>query len=690
VPQNLYRFLLVAFFFFQIGKSYTQPVSSPDLKCLSVSWAGDVTLMWTIPSDPGGKFLNYKIYSSLAFAGSYSLVTTINTYTQTSYTHVGANANASRIYYRIQTEYNPGSVLSSPLDTPSTIFLSVSGATTANLLWNKVSLHPNSSSTGWYKVFREYPKGTWALRDRTKNTFYSDIIDVCNNTNESINYRIQTDDTTGYTSISNVAGIVLTDQTAPKIAPVDTLSVDPLNNLATISWNPSPSPDTDSIIIYKLAATTGKWLAIATVNVPQTSYTSPVSNAKTISEYYCIAFVDSCGNISPLGTYHNTIHLSSTFDICSSTAKLVWNKYANWNSGAVKYTIFRSTNGGVFSSITTKDVSDTSYVDTGLMLGTSYCYIVKAINGVKTSSSNKVCFIANVSKPPQFTYNRFATVTSPTSILVKGHVDFSSSVKYYRIQRTTPKNGFFSIIAPAILPSAGTISYIDNSVNTTSNSYIYKIEVMDSCQHVIMTSNLDTTIHLVASIDTGLKINLNWNNYGTWLGSVGKYEIYRAIDGVWDSYPIATTALNKSGGSYTDDVSPYFSSKGSFSYYVKAIEGSGNSFGFTDSSTSNIAFVNEYPKFYIPNIFTPNGDNLNDVFLPIIGFFDRINYSMMIFDNTGTPCFETNDPTVGWDGKIKGHLAMSSVYMYLIRCKAANGNDSKMSGTLTLTKTLFR
>ena len=125
--KSIYTFLSITFIFLQIGHCISQTVSSPNLKCLSVLSTGDVTLNWTIPSDPAGNFVDYKIYSSLALAGPYSLVTTINTYTQTSYTHAGANANSNKVYYRIQTDYNPGPVLSTPLDTFSTIFLTVSG-----------------------------------------------------------------------------------------------------------------------------------------------------------------------------------------------------------------------------------------------------------------------------------------------------------------------------------------------------------------------------------------------------------------------------------------------------------------------------------------------------------------------------------------------------------------------------------
>ena len=657
-----------------------QPVASPDVKCVTVnSVNGNATITWLTPADPGGTFVDYKVFSSLAVAGPYSLVGTINVYSQTSYTDITAGANTKRVYYLVRTE---SPALAAPVDTFSTIFLTVSGASTASLSWNKISLHPISTSTGWYRVYREYPTGNWVLRDSTKNLTYNDVIDVCNKNNDSIFYRIEIDDNSGCTSFSNRAGKVLNDLTPPTSGPIDTVSVDPATNQASISWSQSTSPDADSVVIYQFFTPT--WNKIVTVPVPNTFYQNPASNAANASEQYRIAFLDSCGNISPQGIIHQTIYLSVSFDICASTATLLWNKYINWSPGVTQYDIFKSVSGGPFSVIATNVAADTNYVDSGLLLGTQYCYIIRATNGARTSSSNKVCFSPNVTQPPQYTYSRFATVKSPTSILLKAHVDMSSSVKYYRIQRATAPGGSYSLIVPATLPVAGTITYTDNAVNTGSNSYIYAVEAMDSCGHVIITSNRDTTMLLTATIAPNLDVTLSWNDYGSFWVNVDHYEIYRAVDGVWGASSIGSVGYTGGGETYTDDVSPFFSSRGFFSYYVLAIEASGDTFNFTDSSFSNVAKVNEYPKFYIPNTFTPNGDSLNDVFLPIIGFIEPTEYSLMIFDNTGTPVMESTDPAIGWDGKKKGHPCMENVYMYLIRCKASNGDDSKISGTISL------
>lgn len=677
--KKLYSFLFLLPFTFYLSKGFAQPVSSPDLKCLDVIPTGDVTLTWAISADPGGTFISYHIYSSLSVSGPYSLVDTVIPRTKNFYTHIGANATASRVYYLIQTFSNAAPALSAAKDTFSTLFLTVTNTGGNALLnWNKISNLPIPTSSGWYKIYRQYA-AIWMLRDSTQNLTYTDITDVCNNNNSLINYLIEISDNTGCASVSNVKGdTTFTDNTPPVLRPIDTVSVNAAN-LATISWFSSPSPDADSVIIYKWSPT---WQRIASVKVPQTFYTYPVSNAGNVSEMFRIAFKDSCGNLSPQSIEHQTIYLTATFDVCLATASLSWNSYINMVSSVNQYQVFRSMNGSPFSMIAT--TTATNYTDTGISLGNIYCYYIRATNGTKTSSSNRVCDTLNVAQPPQFNYNRFATVVSAQSITITAYVDTSPDVSYYRLQRATGTNGNFSVVLPATSPVGNVISWTDISVNAAVNSYSYKWEAMNSCNHVILSSDTATTMLLTASVAANLDVTLSWSDYKSWSGNVDSYYVYRAVDGVWNPTSIGTIPFTASGGTYTDDVSPFMNSKGIFSYYVVAHEGNGNTYGFKDSSASNIAKVFEYPKIYMPNAFTPNGDNINDVFIPLIGFIEPSDYTFTIFDNTGTPAWSTNNPAEGWDGKKKGHPCPEGVYMYLVQSKASNGDDSKIAGTVSL------
>ncbi|MFM7023936.1 MAG: T9SS type B sorting domain-containing protein [Flavobacteriales bacterium] len=70
-------------------------------------------------------------------------------------------------------------------------------------------------------------------------------------------------------------------------------------------------------------------------------------------------------------------------------------------------------------------------------------------------------------------------------------------------------------------------------------------------------------------------------------------------------------------------------------------------------------------EVYVPNAFTPNGDNVNDVF-----YFRSISvddFEMMIFDRWGELLFTSNDINTGWDGTYKNRPVQMDTYVWKVR-----------------------
>ena len=89
-------------------------------------------------------------------------------------------------------------------------------------------------------------------------------------------------------------------------------------------------------------------------------------------------------------------------------------------------------------------------------------------------------------------------------------------------------------------------------------------------------------------------------------------------------------------------------------------------------------------RLFIPNVFTPNGDGLNDVFnVKGIGIDDK-NFLMQIFDRWGEKIYETNDLHKGWDGTSKhGEKPKQDVYVYKIYTQDIKGNKYEYTGHVT-------
>lgn len=89
-------------------------------------------------------------------------------------------------------------------------------------------------------------------------------------------------------------------------------------------------------------------------------------------------------------------------------------------------------------------------------------------------------------------------------------------------------------------------------------------------------------------------------------------------------------------------------------------------FGCSDSITTIIS-VREELLYYIPNAFTPDGDEYNQVFLPVFeSGFDPHDFNCTIFNRWGEVIFESHDHRVGWDGTYHGILQPPGTYIWKI------------------------
>ena len=94
-----------------------------------------------------------------------------------------------------------------------------------------------------------------------------------------------------------------------------------------------------------------------------------------------------------------------------------------------------------------------------------------------------------------------------------------------------------------------------------------------------------------------------------------------------------------------------------------------NELGCIDTAMLNITLWQEFTVF-VPNSFTPNSDEVNQTFLPIIaGDYKTESYRLIIYDRWGEIVFETKDPATGWDGynKFRKRVCQDGSYIWSIR-----------------------
>ena len=158
--------------------------------------------------------------------------------------------------------------------------------------------------------------------------------------------------------------------------------------------------------------------------------------------------------------------------------------------------------------------------------------------------------------------------------------------------------------------------------------------------------------------------------------------------------PLQVNFINTSKGavSYYWDLTDNFESTSQHVSHIFSPDGQGgiyevmliatNTFGCKDTMTMRIA-VNPFSKLIIPNVFTPNGDGVNDVFTLESTGVTSLN--AQLFDRWGLKLFEWNTVHGGWDGRTTaGGMASEGTYYYIIVATGADGQEYKLNGHLTL------
>lgn len=96
--------------------------------------------------------------------------------------------------------------------------------------------------------------------------------------------------------------------------------------------------------------------------------------------------------------------------------------------------------------------------------------------------------------------------------------------------------------------------------------------------------------------------------------------------------------------------------------------------------------IREELIFYVPNAFTPDGDEFNNVWQPIFtSGFDASDYHLLIFNRWGEVVFESYNHEVGWDGTYGGKLVADNVFTWVIEFGDINNDERHtVNGHLTI------
>ena len=133
-----------------------------------------------------------------------------------------------------------------------------------------------------------------------------------------------------------------------------------------------------------------------------------------------------------------------------------------------------------------------------------------------------------------------------------------------------------------------------------------------------------------------------------------------------------------------DCLQPFVVPSTSGSYFIEVMDENG-----CVATDQLIIFLDKKRNLYVPNVFSPNGDGQNDVFMPFAGPEVTKIKSFLVFNRWGESAFEIynfppNDPTYGWDGTYRAELFNSGVFTWFAEVEYVDGVVELFKGDVVL------
>ena len=120
------------------------------------------------------------------------------------------------------------------------------------------------------------------------------------------------------------------------------------------------------------------------------------------------------------------------------------------------------------------------------------------------------------------------------------------------------------------------------------------------------------------------------------------------------------------------------------SYLVRVVDENGCA-----AQDQLILFLNKKRNIFVPNVFSPDGDGANDIFLVFAGPDVVKIRSFLVFNRWGESVFEVygpppNDPAFGWDGTYRGEPCNGAVFAWFAEVEFVDGVVELFKGDVAL------
>lgn len=344
---------------------------------------------------------------------------------------------------------------------------------------------------------------------------------------------------------------------------------------------------------------------------------------------------------------------ASSFDVCGNLAdserfcvsglsasarngfnKLEWN--ANQSESFEKYVLLKN-------EVPIREISDRNelqWTDSEVQCGQEYCYRLETIVAGKSVSAHPSCVVATNQEQPLAFEN--------------WRISFENG--QYRASWNEIESASKVFVIDEQLVKVAEVATSQKEVSLANDKSCFKLAYENVCGVISDTSNLKC------------KLTLGLNEQALfWINSLQavSFQLFELID--------TEQVLVYSGNDFQIPLSSLDSSRNFSSFQLIAT--------LTDGSIvrSNVVEINRSPFVRFPNVFSPNGDGINDVFLPVYRFLEK--YLLVVYDQWGGVIFSSKNPEIGWDGE----RALANIpYVYVCEYELGDGKSGKTTGVIQI------
>ena len=261
----------------------------------------------------------------------------------------------------------------------------------------------------------------------------------------------------GGASADSIEANATTQQAGP--LPPTGLKATAGNTQVALSWNASSGAT--SYNVKRATVSGGPYTMVASLN--STNYTDTgLTNGTTY--YYVVTAVNSAGQSGNSSEVSATPQGAGPLPPTGLTATAGNTQVAlSWNasSGATSYNVKRATvSGGPYTMVAS--LNSTNYTDTGLTNGTTYYYVVTAVNSAgQSGNSSEVSATPQAATSTAPPTNLTANATKPGSITLRWTQSTTPGVTQNSVYRRT-SNGVYP--PTATVTTSATTSYVDGGL----------------------------------------------------------------------------------------------------------------------------------------------------------------------------------------------------------------------------------